>query len=123
MKIAEGQHTPYQIALGKSDYKVRGCALSSSTFIIHQDHPSLSNIYIVVIIIIIIIQGEDQHNWTAHRQRGYKIGSLNQGPDEPDKYWKQPGHPLHPASKGKGGRFEVSYRHQLYCCCCGAVVC
>jgi len=23
MKIAEGQHTPYQIAVGKTDYKVR----------------------------------------------------------------------------------------------------
>lgn len=33
------------------------------------------------------------------------MGSLNQAPGEPDKYWKQPGHPLH--KETKGGRFEV----------------
>lgn len=26
MKIAEGQHTPYQIAVGKTDYEVRSLA-------------------------------------------------------------------------------------------------
>jgi hypothetical protein len=54
-------------------------------------------------------QGEEQYNWTSHRQRGYGVGSLNQGPNEPDKYWKQPGHPLN--KETKGGRFEV--RHAL----------
>ena len=38
---------------------------------------------------------EGQHNWTAHRSRGYGVGSLNQKHGEPDMYWKQPGHPLH----------------------------
>lgn len=50
-------------------------------------------------------QGEEQYNWTSHRQRGYGVGSLNQGPNDPDKYWKQPGHPLN--KETKGGRFEV----------------
>lgn len=52
-------------------------------------------------------QGEDQHNWTAHRQRGYGVGSLNQQAGEPDKYWKQPGHPLNNDKETKGGRFGV----------------
>ncbi len=52
---------------------------------------------------------EEQLNWTAHRSRGYGVGSLNQKGGEPDKFWVQPGHAL--AEKGmakaKGGRFEV----------------
>eukprot|EP00624_Nannochloropsis_granulata_P002421 evm.model.NODE_2213_length_7292_cov_34.032776.3 len=51
---------------------------------------------------------EEQLNWTAHRSRGYGVGSLNQKGGEPDKFWVQPGHAL--AEKGmakaKGGRFE-----------------
>lgn len=30
IKIAEGQHTPYQIAVGKTDYKVRRRCLTVS---------------------------------------------------------------------------------------------
>lgn len=35
-----------------------------------------------------------QVNVSTFRQRGYKVGSLNTGPEDDDKYWKQPGHPL-----------------------------
>ncbi|EWM22343.1 nadh dehydrogenase ubiquinone 1 alpha subcomplex subunit 12 [Nannochloropsis gaditana] len=73
MKIAEGQHTPYQVAAGLTDYQMEG-----------------------------------QLNWTAHRSRGYGVGSLHQKAGEPDKFWVQPGHPLaaKKQEKGKGGRFE-----------------
>ena len=37
------------------------------------------------------------------RQRGYKVGSLMTGPEDPDTYYKQPGHPLSPDSE----RFKV----------------
>jgi hypothetical protein len=57
------------------------------------------------------LQGEAQYNWTAHRARGYKVGSLHQGPDEPDKYWTQPGHPLNPRTN-EGGRFKVRLRRE-----------
>ena len=40
------------------------------------------------------------------RQRGYRVGSLKTGIDEPDKYYKQPGHPLSDAVD-QGGRFDV----------------
>jgi len=36
----------------------------------------------------------EQVNQTNLRQRGYRIGSLKTGPDDEDKYYKQPGHPL-----------------------------
>ena len=54
-------------------------------------------------------QMEGQLNWTAHRSRGYGVGSLHQKAGEPDKFWVQPGHPLaaKKQEKGKGGRFEV----------------
>lgn len=42
---------------------------------------------------------------SQYRSRGYKVGSLMTGPDEPDRYYKQPGHPLSPAAD-KGGRFQ-----------------
>lgn len=42
---------------------------------------------------------------SQYRQRGYKIGSLMTGPDEPDQYYRQPGHPLSPLAK-KGGRHQ-----------------
>ncbi|GAB5036121.1 nadh dehydrogenase ubiquinone 1 alpha subcomplex subunit 12 [Nannochloropsis oceanica] len=73
MKIAEGQHTPYQVAAGKTEYQM-----------------------------------EEQLNWTAHRSRGYGVGSLKQKSGEPDRFWVQPGHALAEKgmSKAKGGRFE-----------------
>ena len=54
---------------------------------------------------------EGQLNWSAHRSRGYGVGSLNQKGGEPDKYWVQPGHALAEKgmAKGKGGRFEVRW--------------
>lgn len=42
---------------------------------------------------------------SQYRQRGYKVGSLMTGPDEPDQYYRQPGHPLSPLAK-KGGRHQ-----------------
>jgi len=54
-------------------------------------------------------QMEEQLNWTAHRSRGYGVGSLKQKSGEPDRFWVQPGHALAEKgmSKAKGGRFEV----------------
>eukprot|EP00600_Ochromonadales_sp_CCMP1393_P005630 CAMPEP_0174968772 /NCGR_PEP_ID=MMETSP0004_2-20121128/8334_1 /TAXON_ID=420556 /ORGANISM="Ochromonas sp., Strain CCMP1393" /LENGTH=164 /DNA_ID=CAMNT_0016218071 /DNA_START=235 /DNA_END=732 /DNA_ORIENTATION=- len=46
-----------------------------------------------------------QVDTSQYRQRGYKVGSLMTGPEEPDHYYKQPGHPLSP-SADKGGRFK-----------------
>lgn len=40
------------------------------------------------------------------RQRGYKVGSLMTGPEDPDIYYKQPGHPLHPDTL-RNGRSKV----------------
>lgn len=42
-----------------------------------------------------------------------QIGSLLQGPNEPDKYWTQPGHPLNPDTN-KGGRFKVRCHECLF---------
>lgn len=47
-----------------------------------------------------------QTNVSQFRRRGYKIGSLMSGPEDPDVYYKQPGHPLHP-NTDKGGRFNA----------------
>ena len=67
-------------------------ALVGKSDAIYQDHVGLTS-------------GEDseQVNQTQLRQRGYKVGSLKTGPDEPDRYYKQPGHPL----SGKPGRFPI----------------
>ena len=51
----------------------------------------------------------EQVNQTQLRQRGYKVGSLKTGPEEEDKYYKQPGHPL----SYKGGRFPVKDPNEL----------
>jgi len=42
---------------------------------------------------------------SQYRHRGYKVGSLMIGKDDPELYYKQPGHPLSPAAK-KGGRHQ-----------------
>jgi hypothetical protein len=52
----------------------------------------------------------EQVNQTTLRQRGYKVGSLKTGPNDEDKYYKQPGHPLHPDVE-KGGRYKVGSFH------------
>lgn len=46
-----------------------------------------------------------QHDLSQYRQRGYGVGSLMTSENEPDAYYKQPGHPLSPMVD-KGGRFE-----------------
>jgi hypothetical protein len=38
----------------------------------------------------------DQVDLTQYRQRGYKVGSLKTGPNDPDLYYKLPAHPLSP---------------------------
>ena len=48
-----------------------------------------------------------------NRQRGYKVGSLKTGIEEPDRYYKQPGHPLSDKAD-KGGRFADEVIH--FCC-------
>lgn len=47
----------------------------------------------------------------VRRQRGYKVGSLMTGPNDPDTYYKQPGHPLSPDSE----RFRVSAMNDVAC--------
>jgi hypothetical protein len=39
----------------------------------------------------------DTSQW---RQRGYKVGSLHTSEEDPDHYYKQPGHPLSDHPKG-----------------------
>ncbi|CAK9251398.1 unnamed protein product [Sphagnum jensenii] len=46
------------------------------------------------------------HGWMHHTQRGYKVGSRMTGPEDPDLYYKQPGHPLSPDADEKGARFK-----------------
>ena len=46
-----------------------------------------------------------QVDTSQYRQRGYRVGSLMTGPDDPDNYYLQPGHPLSP-KVDKGGRFK-----------------
>jgi hypothetical protein len=47
----------------------------------------------------------EQVDTSQYRQRGYRVGSLMTGPDDPDNYYLQPGHPLSP-KVDKGGRFK-----------------
>ena len=49
---------------------------------------------------------KEQVDTSQYRQRGYRVGSLVTGPDDPDGYYKQPGHPLSDKAD-KGGRFKV----------------
>jgi hypothetical protein len=48
----------------------------------------------------------EQTDVSQYRQRGYKVGSLMTGENEPDRYYKQPGHALSPDVDAKGGRFK-----------------
>lgn len=50
---------------------------------------------------------KEQVNTSQYRSRGYGVGSLVTGPNDPDGYYKQPGHPLHEKAD-KGGRFKVT---------------
>mmetsp|Transcript_15710 Transcript_15710/g.23093 ORF Transcript_15710/g.23093 Transcript_15710/m.23093 type:complete len:204 (-) Transcript_15710:295-906(-) len=54
---------------------------------------------------------DPSNNYTTFRQRGFKVGSLAIGPDEEDKYYKQPGHPLHPKSEEGGRNQGVGGQH------------
>lgn len=50
---------------------------------------------------------EEMYNLSQYRQRGYNVGSLMSGAKEPDKYYKQPGHPLSKDTDvAEGGRFR-----------------
>jgi len=42
------------------------------------------------------IEPREMVNNTQLRQRGYKVGSLKTGPEDPDQYFMQKSHPLHP---------------------------
>ena len=46
-----------------------------------------------------------QMNKSQFRARGWGVGSINTKPEEPDQFWMQPGHPMHPLAE-KGGRFK-----------------
>jgi len=50
---------------------------------------------------------KEQVNTSQYRQRGYKVGSLMTGTEEPDHYYTQPGSPLSPLSD-KGGRLPTN---------------
>lgn len=53
----------------------------------------------------VISEPERQNNKTDFRARGWKVGSLTKKAEEPEQYYKQPGHPLHPLAE-EGGRFK-----------------
>lgn len=44
-------------------------------------------------------------NLSQYRQRGYKVGSRMTGTEDPDLFYKQPGHPLSPQAE-EGGRLK-----------------
>lgn len=52
------------------------------------------------------VVNEELYNLSQYRARGYNVGSLMSKAGEPDKYYKQPGHPLSEVTD-KGGRFKV----------------
>lgn len=56
---------------------------------------------------IMHVDAKEQVDTSQYRQRGYRVGSLMTGPDDPDSYYLQPGHPLHKKVE-KGGRFKVA---------------
>eukprot|EP01034_Spumella_vulgaris_P022231 gene22232-28345_t len=45
---------------------------------------------------------------SQYRQRGYKVGSLMIGKDDPELYYKQPGHPLSSFAKKGASHQPVS---------------
>ncbi|CAM9189547.1 unnamed protein product, partial [Ectocarpus fasciculatus] len=51
------------------------------------------------------VVNEELYNLSQYRARGYNVGSLMSKAGEPDKYYKQPGHPLSEVTD-KGGRFK-----------------
>merc|ERR1719263_2637644 len=60
----------------------------------------------------VISETEQQHNWSAVRHRGYKVGSLKQGQysgtvDDEFKGYLQPGNALHKDTDGPNGRFKT----------------
>lgn len=54
---------------------------------------------------------KEQTDLSQYRQRGYKVGSLMTGENDPDMYYKQPGHPLSEDADEKGGRFKVMWSY------------
>jgi hypothetical protein len=126
MKIAEGQHTPYQVRKeggresGRAGISGSLCACFGLIRSLSECVNALTQafncrLYLSIRYVWQVATGltdyqmEGQLNWTAHRSRGYGVGSLHQKAGEPDKFWVQPGHPLaaKKQEKGKGGRFEV----------------
>ena len=59
------------------------------------------------------IVDKEQVDTSQYRQRGYRVGSLVTGPDDPDGYYKQPGHPLSDKAD-KGGRFKVMTSDDIF---------
>ena len=49
------------------------------------------------------VEAKASVNLSQYRSRGYKVGSLMTGENEPDHYYRQPGHPL---SNNDSGRFK-----------------
>ncbi|CAM9661620.1 unnamed protein product [Chrysoparadoxa australica] len=58
---------------------------------------------------------DQERNLTGYRPRGYGVGNLYQQWGEPERYYKQPGHPHHHLAKqGKGGRFINQKNAEFY---------
>eukprot|EP00595_Chromulina_sp_UTEXLB2642_P000034 CAMPEP_0196761828 /NCGR_PEP_ID=MMETSP1095-20130614/1123_1 /TAXON_ID=96789 ORGANISM="Chromulina nebulosa, Strain UTEXLB2642" /NCGR_SAMPLE_ID=MMETSP1095 /ASSEMBLY_ACC=CAM_ASM_000446 /LENGTH=157 /DNA_ID=CAMNT_0042111823 /DNA_START=105 /DNA_END=578 /DNA_ORIENTATION=+ len=86
-------HHMYDEVPGEGTIKT-GIPLTPVSHAVYKNHVGYSN-----------VEPLEQVNLTTYRSRGYKVGSLKTGPDEPDRYYKQPGHPLHPLVE-KGGRYK-----------------
>ena len=52
------------------------------------------------------VEAKASVNLSQYRSRGYKVGSLMTGENEPDHYYRQPGHPLSNNDNNDSGRFK-----------------
>ena len=79
----------------KKDFKLGRIEVADNTNAIYSDHVGAAKFDAV----------HAQVNLTQYRSRGWKIGSLMTGPNDPEPFYKQPGHPLSP-TVDKGGRYN-----------------
>ena len=83
---------PAQVSL---DFRTRRIDTTDESHAIYDNHVSNAT----------FDSKTEQVDTSQYRQRGYRVGSLMTGPDDPDNYYLQPGHPLSP-KVDKGGRFK-----------------
>lgn len=84
--------TPAEVSL---DFRTRRINTTDQSHAVFQNHVSNAT----------FDSKTEQVDTSQYRQRGYRVGSLMTGPDDPDNYYLQPGHPLSPKAD-KGGRFK-----------------